>query len=159
MRGDLVVENDSVRIDVGVVAIDHDDGEALPLEVLVQRLISISVVREDNDPLYIPRDCLSDVPGLAIVGVMRADDLEVAVALGCGAGNAHKHMEQIRVIEHMTDEGNRTALVAVALGWMGDDCSPSLLALDVVLARKLVQGLDDRYPAYAVVFGQLPLRR
>ena len=115
------------------------------------------MVGEDDDALNVEGDRLLDVARLHVVRVVRADDLQVAVILGGGARDTHEDVEQVGVVEHVADEGNRAPLRGGALGGMSDHRSPPLLALDVVLARQFVEGFDDGDAADAIVLGQLSL--
>src|SRR6266853_3125675 len=73
-------------------------------------------------------------------------------------GDAHEHVEEVGVIELVTDEGDGASLAAGTVRGMCHDGPASLLSLDVVLARQLVERFDDGDPADAVVLGQLALR-
>src|SRR4029077_2912845 len=110
-------------------------------------------------PLDVASNRLLDVLSLHVVSVERAYDLEVAVILSRGACDSHEHVEEIRVIEDVAYEGDRAAIGGGALRRMRDHGSSSLLALDVVLARQLVERLDDRDAADTIVLRQLPLGR
>jgi hypothetical protein len=60
-------------------------------------------------------------------------------------------MEEVGVIEQMTDEGYGAPLSAGPIGRMCHHGAAPLLALDVMLARQLVERLDDGYAADDVV--------
>src|SRR5216683_4274304 len=79
--------------------------------------------------------------------------------LSRGACDAHEHLEQVRMVEHVADECDRASLAADAVGRVRDQSATSLLASDVVLAGQLVERLDDGNSAHAVVLGQLSLCR
>ena len=106
VAGDLVVEDDAVGVDQGVVAVDHDQWKPLPLQLLVQRLVPVSVVRKDDDSRDAAGDRLLDVQRLVVVRVVRADHLEVVLILGRRAGDAHEHVKEVWVIQLVTDEGD-----------------------------------------------------
>src|SRR5216683_591784 len=71
------------------------------------------------------------------------------------AGDAHEHVEEVGVIELVADEGDRASLTVWTVRRMRHHGPASLLALDVMLARQLVERFDDGDPADTVVLGQL----
>src|SRR3989442_1047981 len=89
-------------------------------------------VKEDDDALNFEGDPLLGVARLHVVRVVRADDLQVAVILGGGARDAHEDVEQVGVVEHVADEGNRAPLRGGALGGRRAPPSPALLGLQMV---------------------------
>jgi len=102
--GRLVVKNDPIGVDLGVIPIHHHQRESPPLQVFVKRPVVVAMVGKDDDALDVAGDRLFDVLFLVVVGVERADHLQIAVVLGGGPRDAHEDLEEVRVVQHVADE-------------------------------------------------------